>query len=142
MAKQSGRSDGLPEVAPAGRNETTELFSGPLWNLKVKPLLQAWLIVASAFWIYAPALHGDWLWDDGQLITQNALVHAPAGLWKIWFDPGSLVDYFPLKVSVEWLEWHLWAMNTFGYHVTSVLLHVGSALPFWRLLGKFGFRLA
>jgi len=105
-------------------------------------LLKALLIIAAGWWVFYPALHGDWLWDDGLLIRQNALVHDPAGLWKIWFEPGKLIDYLPLTVSVEWIEWHLWGANTLGYHLTSVALHLLGALLVWRLLGKFNLRLA
>jgi hypothetical protein len=35
-------------------------------------LLHAAIIVLAGLWIYSPAYHGDWLWDDDQLITANA----------------------------------------------------------------------
>jgi len=105
--------------------------------------LHALLIVAAGLWVFWPALHGAWLWDDDLLITNNPLIHDPAGLGKIWFAPTtSLIDYLPITVSVEWLEWHLWGMNTFGYHLTSIVLHLTSALLVWRLLTKLGLRLA
>jgi len=105
-------------------------------------LLRAGLIATAVLFIYWPALHGSWLWDDGELIVHNSLVHDPAGLWKIWFEPSRLLDYFPLKVSVEWLEWQFWGDDTFGYHLLNVVLHIASALLVWRLLAKFGLRLA
>ena len=104
--------------------------------------LPAVLIVLAGLWAFYPALSGEWLWDDGSLVARNALVHDPAGLWKIWFEPSRLIDYFPLKVSVEWLEWHLWQNQTFGYHLTNIVLHILSALLIWRLFGKLGMRLA
>jgi cytochrome c-type biogenesis protein CcmH/NrfG len=94
------------------------------------------------FWIYWPALRGDWLWDDNIDISENAITQSPTGLWKIWFEPGSEPDYYPVKASVQWLQWHLWGMDTLGYHLTNVLLHILSALLVWRLLSKFGLRLA
>jgi tetratricopeptide (TPR) repeat protein len=96
----------------------------------------------AGFWVFSPAFHGDWLWDDGLRIPQNRLVHDPAGLWKIWFEPGKLVDYLPITVSVEWLEWRLWHGDTLGYHLINVSLHVLGSLLVWRLLGKFNLRLA
>jgi Flp pilus assembly protein TadD len=112
--------------------------SGVLWTT----IVQALVIAAAVLWIYWPVLHGDWLWDDDLLVTDNALVHDPSGLWKIWFDPGSMIDYQPLKVSVSWLQWQLWGNDTLGYHLTNVLLHIVGALLVWRLLSKFGLRLA
>ena len=104
---------------------------------------QAALIVAFGFWVFSPAFHGGWVWDDTMLVADNAIVRDPAGLWKIWFEPGKLIDYFfPIKVSVEWVEWHLWHDDTLGYHLLNVALHICSALLVWRLFSKFELRLA
>jgi tetratricopeptide (TPR) repeat protein len=105
-------------------------------------IAQALLIITAGFWVFSPSFHGDWLWDDGLLIRQNSLVHDPAGFWKIWFEPGKLIDYLPITVSVEWIEWRLWHADTLGYHLTNVILHVANALLVWRLFGKFNLRLA
>jgi Tfp pilus assembly protein PilF len=105
-------------------------------------ILQALVIAAAVLWIYWPVLHGDWLWDDDYLVSDNATVHDPSGLWKIWFQPGSLYDYQPLKFSVVWLQWQLWGDDRLGYHLTNVLLHMVGALLVWRLLSKFHLRLA
>ena len=104
--------------------------------------LRVLLIVATIFWIYSPALNGDWLWDDDFLIEHNPAVVNPQGLWAIWCVPGSLIDYYPLTASVEWLEWQLWPKATLDYHLTSVLLHLTSALLVWHLFRKLGLRLA
>jgi tetratricopeptide (TPR) repeat protein len=87
-------------------------------------------------------MHGEWLWDDRDLIVTNALIHDPQGLWKIWFDPINLLDYLPLKVSVEWIEWRIWGNDTLGYHLLNVVLHLLSVFLLWRLFYKMGLRFA
>jgi tetratricopeptide (TPR) repeat protein len=104
--------------------------------------LQPLLIIAAILVIYGPVLHGDWLLDDDIDITNNPITQSPTGLWSIWFEPGTQLDYYPLKASVQWLQWHLWGTDTFGYHLTNVLLHIASALLVWRLLAKLGLRCA
>jgi len=104
--------------------------------------LQTVLILVAGFWVFSPAFHGDWLWDDNVLITANPLMDDPAGLWKIWFQPGILIDYFPITFSVQRLEWNLWGMDTLGYHLTNFVLHIVSAFLVWRLFSKLGLRLA
>jgi len=113
-------------------------FIGVHW----KQLLQALVIVVTVGWIYAPVLHGDWLWDDDALVSKNTIIHSPSGFWKVWFEPNDMVDYQPLKFTVAWMQWHLWGNNTLGYHLTNVVLHLVGALLVWRLLSKLGLRLA
>lgn len=127
--------------------------SEPSRSVKVQPqktspanrkilLLQVLAIVAMTFWIFWPVMDGGWLWDDDSDISLNPVIHDPNGLWKIWFQPGALIDYYPIKASAQWLQWQLWHTNTFGYHLTNVILHIISALLVWNLLSKFGLKLA
>ncbi len=114
-------------------------MANPNW----KSLLpRALLIVAAGFWVFSPAFHGDWLMDDANYITGNPLLRDAAGLWKIWFEPESFIEYYPLNASVEWIEWNLFGDDPFGYHLLNIVLHVVNALLIWRLLAKFGLRLA
>jgi protein O-mannosyl-transferase len=107
----------------------------------IRGVWPALLIVAAGLWAYGPAFHGGWVWDDTLEVTQNPVLRDPAGLARIWTAPvGS--DYFPLKTTVEWLEWRRWGESPAGYHAVSIALHLLGAFLFWRLLEKFGLRLA
>ena len=105
-------------------------------------LLRALLIIAAGFWVFVPALHGDWLMDDDMYLTQHVLLNDPARLWKIWFVPGSFIEYYPIEETLQYAQWQLWHFDTLGYHLTNVVLHLIGALLVWRLLAKFGLRLA
>ena len=97
------------------------------------------MLVLAGCWVFSPAFQGDWLWDDQGEIIQNPLLPDPAGLWKIWFAPVG-PDYFPLKSSLQWVQWHLWQGHPLGYHLTNTALHLLSALLLWHLLKKLGLR--
>jgi tetratricopeptide (TPR) repeat protein len=142
MAKRSKRKKGPPEVNQARMAVVKETVPGESPGVPWTTIVQVLVIAAAVVWIYWPSLCGDWLWDDDQLVANNALVHDPYGLWKIWFQPGSSLDFQPLKGSVVWLQWLLWGSNTLGYHLTNVFLHIVGALLVWRLLSKFGLRRA
>jgi len=107
-----------------------------------------------------PTLRADWLWDDDTMLTNNLTVqhrlsadlatppaHAET-LEKLWIDPIG-PDFFPLTYTLLWAQWPFFSMDPqdggpvkpggpavaspFGYHVVSVLLHIGGALTLWRL---------
>ncbi len=105
-----------------------------------KPLGAA-LIALVAGWIYLPCLHGTWLWDDGLEISENPVLRASSGWWTPWVRAEGM-DYFPLKSSLQWVEWHLWHAQPLGYHLVNLGLHVLSALLVWKLLRLLGVRAA
>ena len=121
---------------PAPRGPGAIAMNVAVMKAKLLLLLPAAAIVLAGIWVYAPALHGDWLWDDGIEVSHNPVLREPAGaVGRIWFAPEG-EDYFPLKTTVQWAEWHLWGDHRLGYHLTSLALHLLSALLFWRLLRR------
>ncbi len=104
-------------------------------------LLQSAAIVLAGWGVFSPVFHGGWLSDDTIEITENSVLRERAGLWNIWFSSGS-PDYYPLKSTVQWVQWHLWREHVTGYHLTNVGLHLLSAFLLWHLLRKLGVRQA
>ncbi len=102
-------------------------------------LLPALLIVAAGLWVYGPALHGGWVWDDVEEVTQNPVLRQPGALGRIW-SAAEGPDYFPLKGTVQALEWQAWGDDPAGYHAVSLALHLLSALLFWGVLRRLGLR--
>jgi protein O-mannosyl-transferase len=80
------------------------------------------IIVVITFLAYMPAMHGKMLWDDDDNITRPEL-QSTEGLYRIWFDPSSTAQYYPLVHTVFWLEHKLWGDSYLGYHVMNVLWH-------------------
>jgi tetratricopeptide (TPR) repeat protein len=102
--------------------------------------VRALIIATAASWSFWPALHGGWLWDDSLEVANNPLVRDTGGWWKPWVAPSGM-DYFPLKSTLQWVQWRLWGADVTGYHLANLALHVCSALLLWRLLWKLGARL-
>lgn len=100
-------------------------------------LLRIAVIVIAGLGIYSPAYHGDWLWDDDVVLTANpdVLSGTLPGLLKLWVNPDG-IDYFPLSYSLFWLQALVFGPQTTGYHITSILLHICSALLLWTLLAS------
>jgi len=100
-------------------------------------LAAAALVLLGAL-VLRPVLAGGWLWDDEREVTENLILRAPTPA-RIWFAPAG-PDYFPLKSTVQWLEWRAWGARPAGYHAVSLALHLLSALLVWRLLRRLGAR--
>ncbi|GIW43553.1 MAG: O-GlcNAc transferase [Candidatus Binatia bacterium] len=83
---------------------------------------------------YIPALNAGFVWDDDDYVTRNPTLRTWSGLARIWFDPRALPQYYPLVHTTFWLEYRLWGLHPFGYHLVNVLLHAANAVLVWRVL--------
>jgi tetratricopeptide (TPR) repeat protein len=93
------------------------------------------VLIALTVVTFAPALNGQFLWDDDAHVTGPELRSA-AGLARIWFEPGATQQYYPLLHTAFWFQHHLWGDAVFGYHLVSVLLHATSAVLLWLILRR------
>lgn len=104
-------------------------------------LYKGLIIIMAGLFVAAPCFHGDWLWDDDQAITANAILPDPAGLVKIWTGAEG-ADYWPLTTSVHWLIYRVSKLDSTGYHLVNVFLHLMAGLLIWKLFRKLGIRYA
>ncbi len=128
--KKNLKPDPVPAVA-------VEVSAGG-WETQLFKVL---LIVLAGLFVYAPTFHGDWLWDDDQEITANAVLPDPNGLSRIWMGETG-ADYFPLKATVQWLFYRAFETNRTAWHLLNVSLHLLNALLFWKVLSRLGLRQA
>ena len=128
LPTQTGRREETPRETPA---ETKPKASSEGRNRQW--LFAAGLMVAT-FIVYLPALHGGFIWDDDTHISKNNALLTLGGLRDIWIKPGATCQYYPLSFTCFWLAYHLWGLNTLGYHVLNVLLHGLASVLLWRVL--------
>ncbi len=89
------------------------------------------LLGAYIHWLYVPILGYEFVWDDYVLLVYNPLIREPgfSGLWKnlgkpLYMGYGDFFSYFrPLQSLSYWLDYRLWQLNPFGYHLENILLH-------------------
>jgi Flp pilus assembly protein TadD len=94
------------------------------------------IIFVAAFLAYFPSLSGGFIWDDKDLyLTENPIIKAADGLFRFWCTTEPF-DYYPVSNTTLWIEWRLWEMNSTGYHLTNLILHVAEALLIWIILRK------
>lgn len=96
------------------------------------------LLLVLVLAVYWPALRGDWTWDDWAMVRDNASLRSPGGLREIWTRPRQFVEYYPVTYTTVWIEYQLFGLRPFGFHVTNILLHGTCAIALRRLLARIG----
>ena len=87
--------------------------------------------------VYIPSLNCGFVWDDGMYVTENQMLRNWDGLRNIWFEPTSQGhQYYPLTLTSFWVDYHLWGLQPFGYHLVNILLQALNAILLWRLLRR------
>jgi tetratricopeptide (TPR) repeat protein len=103
---------------------------------RLRTFAKAGLLVALTMAVYVPAIRGGYSWDDDDYVTRNEALRTLEGLRRIWFEPGTTSQYYPLVHTTFWVEYHLWRLKPAGYHAVNVLLHGLSAVLLWTLLRR------
>lgn len=101
------------------------------------PLLGRLVLVLAGLFVFWPALHGGWLWDDQYLFVYNRDMRTLGGLERIWFGH-TQTDYWPLYSTALWLEVHFFGNHPLPYHVASLALHLCGAFLLWKLFARLG----
>ena len=83
---------------------------------------------------YAPVVRDGFIWDDETYIEKNPTLRSMQGLGRIWVEPSSNKQYYPLVLTTFWIEYQLWELAPRGYHIVNVVLHAACVLLLWRLL--------
>jgi protein O-mannosyl-transferase len=102
------------------------------WRL-ARPALALLLLVVVA---YLPALLGEFIWDDDFHVIKCEPLRTLAGLGQIWFKPGATQQFYPLTWTSFWIDFHLWGLNPFPYHLENIFLHSINAILVWRILRR------
>jgi len=97
------------------------------------PVAAGLLLVVMTVAAYAPVLHAGFIWDDDAYVTANPTLRNLDGLRRIWLEPGSIPQYYPLTFTSFWIEYHLWGLRPFGYHLVNIILHALNALLVWQV---------
>jgi hypothetical protein len=89
---------------------------------------------------YGITLRNGFAWDDTQIIVTNVINREWANLSTVLLGPDvvfndDLASYYrPLNRLVYMIEYHLYGLHPRGYHLLSLLVHLGNVL----LLYAFG----
>jgi len=99
------------------------------------------LIGIATFITFLPCLwNGFTNWDDQELVTGNPQLGSlsPGNIVRIFVHP-NIGAYIPLTILSFTVEYQLFRLKAFFYHLNNILLHVGNVLlVFWLAYMLFG----
>src|SRR5438552_1810356 len=100
----------------------------PGWVLWLVPVLIALVTVAA----FLPVLQNQFVsWDDDENFLDNPHYRGLGWSPLRWMWTTHQSHYIPLTWMTLGLDYLLWGMNPFGYHLTSLLLHAANAVAFF-----------
>jgi Flp pilus assembly protein TadD len=92
------------------------------------------------FVVRIPALQGEMVWDDVSLMHDNPLIRSPIFIFEVFrhylFLDLFSAHYRPVQSLSFMVDYLLWKGDTYGFHLTNVLLHVASGILLYLLLRK------
>lgn len=97
------------------------------------------LIIVLGSIVYSNSVNGKFIWDDQYLVKDNPYIKNWINIVKIFtVNMGSAttdmsISYRPLQTFTFMIDYSLWELNTKGYHLMNILLHILVALAFWWL---------
>jgi protein O-mannosyl-transferase len=91
------------------------------------------LVAVITFIVFSPALRNGFVnWDDLETLVENQNFRGFTWSHLRWmFTTFYLGHYQPLSWLTFSLDYLLWGMNAFGYHLTNILLHSANAVLFF-----------
>ncbi len=122
----------------AGLPHADAQAAAPPWRRPARVAVAAVLLALAVLAVYAPALRGAFVWDDDLYVYENRLLWEPDGLRRIWLTTDFQSQYFPLTITVFRFAYQLWGLDTLGYHLLNVAIHVLNSLLAWALLARLG----
>ena len=91
--------------------------------------------------IYANSLGGKFIGDDKAFVVYNRFVQSPQNAAQFFADPSATAEgdlkgdvYRPLTTLSYALDYAVWKLNSFGYHLVNIALHAANSALVYLLI--------
>jgi len=96
------------------------------------------LIPAFSLLLYLNTTHGKFVYDDFKIIVENCFIkewkYFPKIFTKDYFTISGEMSYRPIVTISYFIDYAIWHLNPFGFHLTNVILHTLNGVLFYFLL--------
>ena len=121
----------LPLVAPIPRVQRLGAYAQKEW-------LRCLMLFLIGMVVRTPALPGQLIWDDQFLARDNPFIKSPLLIlesFRHYLFPDSFsAHYRPVQNLSFIFDYFFWGTNTFGFHLTNIVLHAGTGILLYFLL--------
>lgn len=122
------------------QGDTPAIQTPGVWRVRLA------VVLALVAMLHIPSLFNPFVTDDfvylatgrdltwsgiSEVLTSGTLDQDASGVW--WTPNGVLPFYRPLAILTFAIEYRLWGLQPFGYHLTNLLLHLLCTFLVWRL---------
>jgi hypothetical protein len=139
--KKKIQADGYPEAVktPSDPHIAAAHETGP----KAVFYLMLIMILFASFAVYFTSLHNGFVYDDNRQVTQNLWIRDVSflpeifskGVWSFEGDHPS--NYFrPLMHVIYMLNYHIFGLDPWGFHLVNVIFHAGNSVLVFLLLSR------
>lgn len=98
------------------------------------------IILLSSFSVllYLNTIHGKFVYDDFKIIVGNCFIkewkYFPKIFTSDYFLISGEMSYRPLVTISYFIDYAIWHLNPFGFHLTNIVLHTGNVILFYLFL--------
>jgi len=100
--------------------------------MQIRKGILIFVIVGACVCSYCNAFFASFVWDDNIFIIPNPYMHSfrylpqffTKNFWKIGLISVESQYYRPLLAASFMLDFSLWKMNPFGFHLSNIIFHV------------------
>ncbi len=135
MPEQASQPEDLPEVdGVESTDPETIQIPTRLWDHTWISLL----LILAVFAAFYPSLENDWIWDDTGNYVDNYRYRGFSSTHLKWIFTTTFPGHYqPLTWLTHSLDYKLWGMGPFGYHLGSVVIHAANAILLYFLTLAF-----
>ncbi len=102
--------------------------------------VRCFVLMLIGFIIHLPALPGGLIWDDEYLARDNPFIKSPLLLLETFrhylFPDAFSTHYRPVQTISYLFDYAFWNNNSYGFHLSNVLWHLGSGVLLYFLLKR------
>jgi len=96
------------------------------------------LIPTFSLLLYLNTTHGKFVYDDFKIIVENCFIkewkYFPKIFTKDYFIISGEMSYRPIVTITYFIDYALWRLKPFGFHLTNVILHTLNTALFYLFL--------